>query len=290
MLLAFDSAARTGSFTAAAKELNLTQGAISRQVAALENQLDVTLFTRTKKTVQLNDIGRAYAQEIHGALQRIRSASLNAMTSPLNGILNLAILPTFGTRWLMPKIPQFLERHPEITINFVSKLSPFDFRTENLHSAIHYGTPNWNDTVSTFIMNEKAIPVCSPKLLQQYRPMTLDKLLGMPLLHLESRPYAWANWLSHNGLEPTAEQGMLFEEFSTIAQAAVTGLGAALLPTILIQGEMDRKELVAISDVSFKDESGYYLVTPTDKMEYPPNSAFRKWLVGAAKELTETGI
>ena len=112
MLSAFDAAARTGSFTAASEELQLTQGAISRQVSALESQLEVALFNRVGKTIQLTEEGRTYAQEIHRALQAIRNASLTAMTSPLTGILNLAILPTFGTRWLMPRFPTFLEANP----------------------------------------------------------------------------------------------------------------------------------------------------------------------------------
>ncbi|MCH7696546.1 MAG: LysR family transcriptional regulator [Proteobacteria bacterium] len=167
MLIAFDSAARTGSFSAAARELNLTQGAISRQINALENQLDVSLFKRIRKTIILTDTGKVYAQEIHAALQTIRDASVNAMTNPLNAILTLAILPTFGTRWLMPRFPLFLQENPDITVNFVTKLSPFDFHDEALHAAIHYGTPDWPDTVSTYLMGEESIPVCSPKLLNQ---------------------------------------------------------------------------------------------------------------------------
>ena len=146
MLIAFDAAARNESFTAASRELSLTPGAVSRQVSALENQLDAKLFKRVRKTIQLTDTGRQYAQEVHEALQAIRNASLNIMTNPLNGELNLAILPTFGTRWLMPRLPEFLTENPDITLNFVTKLSPFDFHSENLHAAIHYGSADWPGT------------------------------------------------------------------------------------------------------------------------------------------------
>lgn len=162
MLRAFDAAARCRSFTAAADELRLTQGAISRQVSALESQLGVALFKRQGKSVQLTEVGKVYAEEIHRALQAIRNASLTAMTSPLTGTLNLAILPTFGTRWLMSRLPSFLAENPDITVNFVTRLSPFDFRSENLHAAIHYGPPDWPGTESTFLMSEEAFPVCSP--------------------------------------------------------------------------------------------------------------------------------
>ncbi len=279
MLTAFDSAARTGSFTAAARELNLTQGAISRQINALENQLGVTLFERIRKTICLTDTGKVYAQEVHAALQTIRNASLNAMTNPLNAILNLAILPTFGTRWLMPRFPLFLQENPDITVKFVTKLSPFDFHDEDLHGAIHYGTPDWPDTVSTFLMGEESIPVCSPKFSRENQLASAADLAVLPLLHLASRSDAWDSWFRSNGIVLSRERGMLFEQFSIVAQAAVAGLGAGLLPRFLIQSELDRGELEVILDIPLKSSAGYYLVTPIDKSEYAPVMAFRSWLL-----------
>lgn len=279
MLMALDAAARAGSFTAAAMELNLTQGAISRQVSALENQLDVELFKRIGKTIRLTEAGKIYAREISAALQAIRNASLNAMTNPLSGILNLAILPTFGTRWLMPRFPLFLKKNPNITVNFVSKLSPFDFQNENLQAAIHYGQPDWPDAISTFLMSEEVVPVCSPEFLRENQPFHPGGLAKLPLLQLTTRADAWDNWFRSNELEPPKEQGMAFEQFSIIAQAVVAGLGVALLPKFLIQSELDRKELVVMLNMPTKSEAGYYLVTPVDKSEYPPVVALREWLL-----------
>ena len=280
MLLAFDSAARTGSFSAAARELNLTQGAISRQVHALENQLDVNLFKRVGKTVQLTEMGKVYLQEIHTPLRTIRNASLNAITSPLSGLLNLAVLPTFGTRWLMPRFSSFLKKHPDITVNFVTKLTPFDFQGENVHAAIHYGEPDWPDTTSTFLMGEKAIPVCSPILLEQHPTGNAEDMSLLPLLHLTSRPYAWKDWFALNNIVLPQNHGMLFEQFSIVIQAAVAGIGMALLPVFLIQSELERGELVIIRDIPLQSgNSAYYLVTPTDKSDYAPVMAFRNWLL-----------
>ena len=280
MLMAFDSAARTGSFSAAARELNLTQGAISRQIHALENQLDVELFIRVGKTIQLTEIGKVYVQEVHTALQTIRNASLNAITNPLSGILNLAILPTFGTRWLMPRFPGFLEKHPDITVNFVTKLLPFDFHNENLHSAIHYGEPDWPDTTSTFLMGEKAMPVCSPNFLKQNPIRNAKDMSSISLLHLSSRPNAWKDWFALNNIVLSHNHGMLFEQFSIVIQAAVAGIGMALLPIFLIQNELDRGELMMIQKLPLiRSRSAYYLVTPTDKSDYAPVVAFRNWLL-----------
>jgi len=279
MLMALDAAARAGSFTAAARELNLTQGAISRQVSALEDQLDVILFERAGKTVLLTEAGKIYAREIGVALQTIRNASLNAMTNPLSGILNLAILPTFGTRWLMPRFPSFLKEHPNITVNFVTKLTTFDFHEENLQAAIHYGQPDWPDAISTFLMGEEVLPVCSPGFLEENLLSHPGDLARLPLLQLTTRPDAWDNWFRSNKIDPPQEQGMAFEQFSIIAQAAVAGLGVALLPKFLIQSELDRKELVVILNMPTKSEDGYYLVTPADKSEHTPVTALREWLL-----------
>ena len=279
MLMALDAAARAGSFTAAARELNLTQGAISRQVSALEDQLDVVLFERAGKTILLTEAGKIYAREVGVALQVIRNASLNAMTNPFGGILNLAILPTFGTRWLMPRFPSFLNENPNITVNFVTRLTAFDFHEENLHAAIHYGQPDWPGAISTFLMGEEVLPVCSPGFLEENPLAQPADLARLPLLQLTTRPDAWDNWFRSNDLEPPQEQGMAFEQFSIIAQAAVAGLGIALLPKFLIQSELDRKELVVILNMPTKSEAGYYLVTPADKSEHAPVVALREWLL-----------
>ncbi|MEX3007686.1 LysR family transcriptional regulator [Hoeflea sp. TYP-13] len=284
MLIAFDSAARTGSFTAAAEELNLTQGAISRQVQALENQLDVKLFRRANKKITLTDAGRAYAREINVALKRIQTASLFIKTNPRAGLLNIAILPTFGTRWLMPRFPSFLERNPEITVNFVTKLSQFDFGEEGLHAAIHFGLPDWPNTVSTFLMREESVPVASPQFLEQREIKQPEDLAQAPLLHLTSRSQAWADWLEANGVSAFERQGLLFEQFSTAAQAAAAGLGVALLPKFLINKEIGQGELSVIFDKSVPTSSAYYLMVPNESTDYAPAVAFKDWLQEMAGE------
>ncbi|GGE01354.1 hypothetical protein GCM10011390_20280 [Aureimonas endophytica] len=143
LLSAFEASARTGSFTAAARELNLTQSAISRQIRALEEQLGVELFLRERQTVRLTPAGEAYARDIREALRRISAASLNLRANPFGGTLNLAILPTFGTRWLAPRLPDFLARHPGITINLATRLVEADAAPDVPQSA--RSRSNFND-------------------------------------------------------------------------------------------------------------------------------------------------
>jgi LysR family glycine cleavage system transcriptional activator len=284
MLQAFEAAARMGSFTEAAAELSLTQGAISRQVRALEHQLGVELFARVRKSVRLTDAGKRYAEEIEKALRTIRLATLNAMTDQRGGTLNLAILPTFGTRWLMPRFPAFLRENPDITVNFATKLSPFDFQKEDLHAAIHYGETNWPDTETTFLMREETVPVCSPRLLGERAIRSPGDLYDVPLLHLETRPLAWQEWFEAAGLEAPSGSGMKFEEIQTIAQATVAGLGVSLLPRFLIESELESGDLAIAVDRPLRSSFGYYLVTPNNRVDYPPLMAFRSWLLAVVAE------
>lgn len=278
MLLAFDAATRNGSFTAAAQELNLTQGAISRQVSALENQLGVALFKRIKKSIKLTETGEVYAKEVSVALRTVRNASLNAMSDTQGKTLNLAILPTFGMRWLMPRFPDFLKKNPQVTVNFTSKLSAFDFNNENLHAAIHFGYPDWPDTEGTFLMSEEAVPVASPLLIGEHVTRKATELTNVPLLHLETRPNAWKEWFTQNNLAPPTDKGMVLEQFSMLTQAAVAGLGVAMLPHFLIQSELERGELEILIDLPLENSAGYYLMTPKSHVNYSPVNALKEWL------------
>ncbi|PCI45193.1 MAG: LysR family transcriptional regulator [Alphaproteobacteria bacterium] len=224
-------------------------------------------------------------------MKLVRNASLNAMRNQPGGILNLAILPTFGMRWLMPRFADFLKRNPQITVNFTSKLSPFDFGVENLHAAIHFGLPDWPGTDSVFLMREEAIPVAAPSLVAKIMPKSPVDMATLPLLNLETRPRAWADWFEQNDVEPSAGRGMTFEQFALVTQAAIAGLGAALLPRFLIQSELERGELVILLDIAVNSSAGYYLITPTHRTSYAPTIAFRKWLVEqTAKDSNDTAI
>ncbi len=279
MLMAFEATARKGSFTAASKELNLTQGAISRQVSALEAQLNVMLFRRVRKTIILTEAGTVYAQEIEASLKSIRNASLNVMGDQQGGILNLAILPTFGMRWLMPRFPDFLKRNPNITVNFSSRLSPFDFNGENIHAAIHFGLPDWPDTESCFLMGEEAIPVSAPSLIPEKFSGSPKDIASLPRLNLETRPRAWAQWFEQNDIQPPTGEGMVFEQFALVTQAAIAGLGAAILPKFLIRTELERGELVPLLDRPLMGDEGYYLIAPAHRASYAPVMALKDWLL-----------
>ncbi|EFI63316.1 transcriptional regulator, LysR family protein [Comamonas thiooxydans] len=290
LLCAFEASARHQSFTAAAAELHLTQSAVSRQIRALEERLGTELFVRERQTVRLSAAGQAYAQEIRAALARISNATLGFRTNPQGGSLNLAILPTFGTRWLAPRLPQFFSAHPGITINLTTRLSQFDFQLEAVDAAIHFGLPNWPGAELEFLMSETVVPACSPDVAARHGFARPQDLLRAPLLHLASRPDAWQRWFGSQGCQGGDMQGMLFDQFATAAQAAIAGVGVALLPKFLIQCELQTGDLVQALPQLPEVESAerYYLAWPTSRSAYPPLQAFQGWLKQVAQEFASS--
>jgi LysR family glycine cleavage system transcriptional activator len=279
LLSAFEAASRTGSITLAAKELSLTQSAVSRQIKQLEEQLQVELFVRERQTIRLTPAGETYAREIRDALTKISSASSNLRANPHGGALNLAILPTFGTRWLAPRLPRFLSASPGVTINLVTRLSYFDFGSEPIDAAIHFGLPVWPGGEMTLLMSEEVVPVCNQDLKDKYGFATPEDVLHAPLLHITSRPNAWKQWLSVNGVADSGVPGMLFDQFGTLAQATIAGLGVALMPRFLIEEELSAGKLVLALERPMESDEQYYLVWPSIRGSYPPLVAFRDWLL-----------
>jgi DNA-binding transcriptional LysR family regulator len=282
-LAAFDAVARRGSFTAAARELALTQSAVSHQVAGLEAQLGVALLERGPKGARLTAQGEAYARAVSGALAVIRDASLAAMTDRHDPVLTLAILPTFGTRWLMPRLPRFVARHPEITLNFVTRIGRVDFEREGIDAAIHVGAPDWPGTIFTPLMGETVVPVASPAFLAREGVRGPADLARLPLLHLASRPGGWEQWFRAAGLVPPPGPGLTFEQFAMVAQAAGAGIGVALLPEFLVGAELEAGQLAVAVDVRVETEGGYHLATPPARAELPKVRAFADWLVAEAR-------
>jgi len=284
LLIAFEAAARTESFTKAANELNLTQSAISRQIKALEAQLGILLFTRERQRVKLSAAGANYALDVREALNKIANASMMLRVNPHGGILNLAILATFGSRWLAPRLAGFLKDNPGVTLNFSTRLKPFDFSVEKFDAAIHFGQAGWHGTGSEFLMNEIVFPTCSPAFLAEHKLRTPDQLPDVQLIHLSSRPDAWQRWFRLHDISSQGAGGMVFDQFATAAQAAKHGLGVALLPQFLIERELADGELTPAFDLPLQSQDAYYLVWPGQRANHPPLVAFRKWIISESKE------
>jgi LysR family glycine cleavage system transcriptional activator len=278
LLAAFEAVCRTGSTAAAARELSLTQGAVSRLVQHLEGQLDVQLFRRERRRLMPTDAAQAYARDIRKALDLVARASLSLRANPGGGTLSLAILPTFGTRWLAPRLPKFLAAHPGVTINIGTRLQRFDFTRDGFDAAIHFGTPNWPDAEHLVLFDESVVACASPDFCEENPVFGPADLTALPLLQLESRPAAWELWFAQHDTKAPASRGMLFDQFATMIQAAIHGAGVALLPEFLATSEIAEGRLRRVAGSPVRGLGSYYLVWPKSDAGYPPRVAFQEWL------------
>lgn len=284
-LLAFEAAARHSSVSRAAEELHLTQSAVSRQIRQLEQQLGVALFHRVRQRVVLTDAGRSYATDVRSALQHISGATQNVMIlSGGEGLLNLAVLPTFGARWLIPRLGDFSARHPGVTVNFAARYEPFDFAVEPFDAAIHFGAPHWAGAACEYLMQEEVVPVCSASFKKRHHIRKIEDLNAVVLLQQSSRPTQWADWFEQVGASGVhALRGPRFEQFTMIAQAAVSDLGAALLPRFLIEDELRSGKLLVLFPQALTTSDAYYLAYPEARAQAPLLVAFRDWIVAQSK-------
>jgi DNA-binding transcriptional LysR family regulator len=222
---------------------------------------------------------------VRDILNRLAQASVNARSDRAGGALNLAILPAFGMHWLAPRLSDFAHTHPEVTINLSTRLQPFAFQGSRFDAAIHFGREDWGAVHYLPLMPERVVPVCAPDLLGAPLDDPAD-MLALPLLHLETRPKGWARWLAALGVEAEPPTGMVFDQFSTMAQAAIHGLGVALLPTFTAAPYLAEGRLVLAATQSTQSIGSYYLVWPVDRAEPSALRAFRHWLETEADPAT----
>lgn len=281
-LTAFEAVARLGSVTDAAHELDLTQSAVSRQIAKLEALTGRVLFERDRKRLRVTARGAAYAAEVRGALAQIQTATIALQTNPDGGALNLACLPSLGTHWLAPRLPGFLRQHPGISVNMSTRLAPFDFAEQNFHAAILHGQGGWlgrwSGVEALKLWDEHMIAVATPDLLAQ------DEMAHLPRLQIETRPDAWPSWFETQSLPAPGRPAMVVDQFGTMLRAAQAGLGVALVPDYLARPEALPDGLQIAKDTQPVAVGAYYLLWPEARADYPALVAFRDWLTEASAE------
>ncbi|MGE8297844.1 MAG: LysR family transcriptional regulator [Pseudomonas sp.] len=282
-LVAFESAARHQSFTKAAEELSLTQSAICRQIGGLESFLNVELFRRSRRGVVLTEAGIAYARKVAAQLDAVERDTLALMGNQGTTSIELAVVPTFGTQWLLPRLRAFQQLHPEVTVHLTNRTRPFLFADTHFDAAIYYGDAEWSGTQAHFLMHEHLLPVCSPALLGD-APVNAERIAALPLLQQTTRPYAWRQWFAAQGMSVARDMtGPRLELFSMLAQAAQHEMGVALIPPFLIQRELKDGSLVIALDRSVpNNDRAYYLMVPERKAESSALKAFRDWLLAQA--------
>lgn len=281
-LQAFESAAFHGSITAAARELHRTQSAISRQIQGLEAALGVALFERHRQRIRLTSAGQRYLEHVRAAFDRLEAAELELRTSGGHGgVLQLGILPTYGTRWLIPRFPSFAAEHPAIQVHFTTRLSVFDFASQDLDAAIHYGEGHWPGAITEPLMDEEVLVVTSGRYRDERGLTTPRDLARATLLQITSRPHAFDDWLIAKGVDGVdGSRGPRFEHHQMALEAAIAGLGVAVLPAFVVDDELAKGTVVeAFAATRVRTGKAYWLAYPERRATLPALRAFRAWLL-----------
>ncbi|EOG5375247.1 LysR substrate-binding domain-containing protein [Cronobacter turicensis] len=278
-LQAFEAAARHGNFARAAEELALTESAISRQIARLEALLDCKLFDRAGSRVRLNPTGARYAARVRETLARLDMDAQYIRGIPEGGQhLELAALPTFTSRWLIPRLGAFRARHPDITLNIAARTEPFILSGSGFDAALHFEHPAWAGMRVTRLFEERLLPVCHPSLLTTADAD--DPLNALPRIHRRQNPQAWQDWARETGTAlNNPAQGVRYDLHEMAIAAALSGQGVALVPRRYVEDELARGTLVAPWPEALSLSKTFCLITPAESgMNDPALAAFGQWL------------
>ncbi len=279
---AFEAAARLSSFTRAAEELNVTHGAISRQIRVLEDWLGARLFERTSRNAVPTRAGAELLAEIGPALDRLAGAAMRARSgAPARGPLRVSALPTFAMRWLIPRLPEFQRDHPELELGIVTASTPAEQFRMDVDVVISGPSqqPGW---AGRQFLGEARLPLLSPDLIRRCPLQAPPDLARHTLLHAATLRDAWPRWLAAAGvpeLKPARDQ--VFEHFYFAIQAALEGLGVVMGPLALVSDELRAGRLLAPIRKPVVRTRGYFVYAPEASSDAPAIAAFRKWLVGA---------
>jgi LysR family transcriptional regulator, glycine cleavage system transcriptional activator len=290
--LAFEAAGHNLSFVHAARVLNVTPGAISRQIQSLESYLGAPLFIRRHKWVELTPLGRDYLADIAAPLERITAATARIRDRAHEGssvsALSICAYPTFAIRWLIPRWSRFYDHRPDIDLRLTTTLNPVDFNRDDYDLAILVAPENANTRGMVFrkLINVDTFPVCSPKIAQTLR--SIDDLQNHTMIHDGPRPTDWRRWLDAVGAEAIdASQGLRFETLNMALHAAIEGIGVAIGVEALIGDELRQGRLVrpfanATFPATRRSNSPFQIVYPSAKAANPNLTAFCDWMLDEA--------
>ena len=276
--------AEAGSATRAAQTLGLTQSAVSRSLRSLEERLGGRLFHRVRQRLILSDAGRSFLRDAEKILAELDGAALTVMSfGGREQLLRLVVLPTFASAWLIPRLPRFAAIAPEITIDLTSALGTVDFSRDPADAAIQRLELRSRGAEAVALFGETLIVVASPAIAGRSGGLTDGELAELPLLQQATRPDLWLRWFQVAKMDAVAIlRGPRFEHFGMVLAAARAGLGAALVPHVLVEEEIASGRLVRASARSLDGGSPYGLIFPPQQADNPAFAAFRDWLVTEA--------
>jgi len=280
-LRAFVTVARHRNLKAAAKELFVTPSALSHQVRGLEEALAVRLFDRTPTGLELTPAGQALFPQLNEGFELIERSVTQLQRRSHDELLTISMLSTFAMRWFIPRLSSFQRLHPELEVRISTSVSLVDFAREDIDCAIRSGSGNWPGLHTVYLFSETLAPVCSPALLAEGPSLkTPADLTRHTLLHARLRPDDWHIWLHAAGIGDVGpEHELEFETRNFAIQAAVDGVGIAIVDPSLVGEELRSGKLVMPFERTITQDNAYYLVCPEEAKELPRIKALENWLL-----------
>src|SRR5262252_9433918 len=286
-LKAFEAAARHESFSRAAEELCVTQGAVSQQVKALEAALGIKLFNRERQRLIITEAGRDYLTIVRDALDRIALGTERLLQRQSAGVLTVSTSPDFAAKWLVHRLGNFAEAHSDIDLRVSATLHHVDFAREEVDLAVRHGDGNWPGLDTVQLSGEQLFAICSPKLLSGRQKLRKPAdLLKFPLIHLDSRA-EWTRWLRAVGVsDAEVTHGPVLNRASMVIDAAIDGQGIALARTTLAAWDLINGRLVRPFAEALRLSKTYWIVCPKATSNVPKVATFRNWILAEAEEDT----
>jgi len=278
-LRAFEAASRHASFTSAARELFITQGAVSRHVSTLEKWLKVQLFSRNSRGIELTPKGQVFFRLVRGALDQLEYAARQLQQRPDEKTLRLKLPPTFAIRWLVPRLARFHARHPDIDVQITTSHQPVDFNREDVDACIHSDTRPLANAHFRRLFGERLLPVCSPALSGASLDGANDLARHVLICSL-NRPRDWPTWLAAAGItDIDGNNGIKLENSALTYQAAIDGLGVVIAQRSFVLDDLRAGRLIAPLNLEVPGDGSYYLCYPAERARSDAVSAFEEWLV-----------
>jgi LysR family glycine cleavage system transcriptional activator len=285
-LRAFDAAARHLSFTKAADELFVTQGAISQQVRQLEEHLGFKLFHRLPRQIHLTEEGAQLARATSAGFSCISDEIERLTRVEETGVVTVSVLQSFAVKWLVPRLGHFRDAYPDIDVRIHADDRLVDLRTEGIDLAVRFGAGKYNNLSCELLMRDECFPVCSPAYLKNSPPLEKpEDIAAHQLLHdattILDHPHTadWAFWLEGVGADHVdISRGLRFNSGDMVIQGALMGQGIAMARTSLAALDLKAGNLVRPFPQSVASSGAYYLVYPEEHMRRPRVRAFVDWL------------
>ncbi len=287
-LVVFEAAARHLNFTRAARELRVTQAAVSRQIQGLEDHLGVALFRRQPRSLQLTPAGQRLQAAVTMGLEHIANTAADLKRARSDGDVTVATSVTFASYWLMSRLAKFRGAHPDIELRVVASAPVSDLANAGIDLAVRYGRGNWADVEAIHLLDNEVFPICAPSYLQGRPTLAHPRdLLNETLLHLIEHDRNWVTWqvwLDAVGAGGEAQKrGLRFDNYLVLIQAALDGQGIALGGGRLADDLLARGSLVRPIDATLKSEQAFYLLIPNEVPLSESATLFKEWILAEAK-------